>query len=163
MTAKLDRVILTVSSAETYHCKTAAQLYSLCDQLGGGVVIVSALRDTSINEIKNALSLDWDIIAILPAGAPVPFYSSNLTVFTAPVNIGEFLSSLQSLLNLTEYKQTDYGKDKADVVSKAKHILIEKEHISETQAHYLLQKMSMDKGLSIKKLSEKIVSEFSLT
>lgn len=158
MTAKLERILLTFSSCEMYQCKTAAELYALCDRLEGGVVVFSGLRDTSVNDIKNALSLDWDIVAILPSGAPVPFYSSNLTAFTAPVNVGEFTSHLRSLLNVGDYRQTDYGKGKADAISRAKQVIIKREHISESEAHYLLQRMSMDRGVPLKKLAEMIAS-----
>lgn len=159
MITKINRLLMTLSAYDTYSCKSEVQLLSLCDRLGGGILIVSALRDSSVNDIKDALSLDWDIIAILPPGMPVPFYSSNLTVFTAPVNVGEFLSAVESLMNVTDYKKTSYDSQKANAVEEAKKILIKRKNISEDTAHYLLQKMSMDRGISMKKLAEMIIRE----
>ncbi len=159
MMTKLNRVLLTLQAYDIYYCKTEAELYSFCDRLGGGVLIVSAFRDASVNDIKNSLSLDWDIVAILPPNVPVPFYSSNLTVFTAPVNVSELLSTVEMLMNVTDYKKTSYDTDKANIIEKAKRILIEKKGFSEDQAHYYLQKTSMDKGVSIKRTAEKIVCE----
>ena len=159
MLTKLNRILLTFQAYDIYYCKTEAELYSLCDRLDGGVLIVSAFRDTSVNDIKNSLSLDWDIVSILPPGVPVPFYSSNLTVFTAPVNISEFLSTVEMLMNITDYKKTLYDEVKANSIDEAKRILIKKKGLSEDQAHYFLQKTSMDKGISIKKIAEKIIKD----
>lgn len=159
MMTKINRILLTMPVCDTHYCRTEAQLYSLCDRLGGGILIVSAFRDVSVNDIKNSLSLDWDIIAILPSGMPIPFYSSNLTVFTAPVNVGELTATIESLQSVTDYKKTVYESRKADIVDEAKRVLIRRKKISEDQAHYLLQKMSMDKGISMKKLAERIVMQ----
>lgn len=159
MISKIDRVLLPLTSHEAYHCKSAAELYAACDRLGGGVVIVSALRDASLNEIKNTLPFDWDIVAILPSGAPAPFYSSNLTVLTTPVSARDLISAVENLLNVTQYRRTEYEKEKADMISKAKLVIMKQNNIGEEQAHYLLQKMSMDKGVPIKSLAEKIVSK----
>lgn len=158
MMTKLDRILLTLS-ADIYHCKNEAELYSLCDRLGGGILIVSAFREASVNDIKNALSLEWDIIAVLPSGAPIPFYSSNLTVLTAPVSVRELLSAVEMLMNVTDYKKTTYEHDKADAVEEAKRILMKKNKLSEDKAHYLLQKLSMDRGVPLKKAAEKIIIE----
>lgn len=159
MMTKISRILLTLPMYDTHFCKTEAQLYSLCDRLGGGILIVSAFRDVSVNDIKNSLSLDWDIIAILPSGVPVPFYSSNLTAFTAPVNVAELVATIESLQSVTDYKKTAYDSKKANIVDEAKRVLIRRKNISEDQAHYLLQKMSMDKGISMKKLAERIVTQ----
>lgn len=162
MTAKLNRVLLTVTD-DIYYCKSGAQLYSLCDRIGGGVLIVSGFKDISVNDIKNTLSLDWDIVAVLPSGMPAPFYSSNLTVLTAPVSARELLSAVEMLMNVTEYKKTAYEAEKADAVKEAKNILMKRKCISEDKAHYLLQKLSMDKGLSMKKIAEQIIAESGLS
>lgn len=159
MATKLNRILPNYMT-DIYYSKNEAELYTLCDRLGGGVLIVAALREANINDIKNTLSSAWDIIAVLPAGAPEPFYSSNLTAFTAPVNIGEFLSTLEALMSVSDYKKTAYETEKADAVSRAKNILIDKNEISEDEAHYLLQRMSMDMGVSIKKVAQTVIKEY---
>ena len=83
---------------------------------------------------------------------------SNLVSFNLPLNFDEFLDTVSVLVSSTA-GFTERSDNESEIVSKAKHILMQTKGFTEVQAHKFLQNQSMITGKKIITVSSEIIEE----
>ncbi len=132
------------------HCTSASEVKRALNQCGDGILITSCkLPDSTID------SLAWDLgnkAVILATGSPAQLELSehpDIFKLAFPCSKGELTSAVNMLIQLHRMRLPHKSADEKQTIQKAKEYLMEKHHLSEPEAHHLLQKGAMDKGMKM--------------
>lgn len=130
-------------------CGSGAEILRRCGYMSGGVVLCGyKLFDMTAEELYENL----------PHGIPMvllatPFQLENcgcedICRVAAPAHKGELIDSVRMLLNRQEVPAPVPQRSAEDklLITKAKELLMERNQMTEAQAHRFIQKLSMDTG-----------------
>lgn len=116
------------------------------------VVVCGKLADMTAVTLADMLPSGFDIVLLLPSGEPQTAYFSNMITLNMPLNRAEFIKTVR-MLAATETQSYSRKKirdsEEAEILRSAKEILMERHHISEREAHRLLQRRSMETGIKL--------------
>ena len=139
---KIQSVLNRNGYEETTACSTGAQALGHLSRYTGGIVIcgyrLADMYYTELNGSSRAISQ----------------CEASIVSVEVPLKVYDLINTVQILWGgggqsrRTGAKSKRSASDRA-VIDKAKELLMERNHISEPDAHYYLQKISMDAGRSM--------------
>ncbi len=148
-------------------CTTGAQVIDFANKhYHGGVVVSSVkLRDMPAFNLPRVVGSGYDFLYLVTpefAGACDSIESVSLML---PLNRMSLISTVNMLLNISDYTSLNIKKklssgnfDEKQLVKSAKDLLMERNHLTEAQAHRFIQKKSMDTGKKMVETSMIILS-----
>ncbi|MGN0521213.1 MAG: ANTAR domain-containing response regulator [Eubacterium sp.] len=140
-------------------CALGSSVLSIAQDLREGVVIcASQLSDMSAGIVAENLPPYFDVVALSKNGRES--YMGNLINLALPLNRDEFLHTVE-VLAYSKSAFTMRKDDEQELISNAKLILMNRQNISETQAHKYLQNESMHTGKKLVDVAKKIINEFT--
>lgn len=157
-------------------CTSGAQVLNLAGRLQDGGVILCSYRfnDMSTAFLAEQLSEEYDFLVLRHPG-DAPFErGSGIYSLQLPLQKSDLLDSLRMLLTTREIRKEATGpaksaeetrrEDKPErpaeeriLIGKAKNVLMERNGLTEEQAHRFLQKRSMDGGNKLTDTARAIV------
>lgn len=165
--AQKIRTILTYNGFNVAGvCTSGAQVLSMAGRLQDGGVILCSYRfnDMTTGFLAEQLSEEYDFLVLRhPGDAPFD-RGSGIYSLQLPLQKSDLLDSLRMLLTTREIRgSTTSGPEKSSgearredrpersseeriLIVKAKNVLMERNGLTEEQAHRFLQKRSMDNG-----------------
>ena len=137
------------------------------------VIINAPLRDETGEQfaIDTTQSCSASVLLVVPADVygqvQEHVTDHGILVLSKPVPRGmvdkaiRYLTAVQSRLHRMEKKvlTLEEKMDEIRIVSKAKFYLVEKQHMTEDEAHRYIGRQAMDHGVSRKRIAEKIIEE----
>ena len=142
-----------------YVCATGSSVLSIAHSMREGVVVcASILSDMGAGTLAENLPVGFDVVALSKNGREE--YLGNLISLPLPVHRDEFLQTV-SILVSTRSAFTQRTKNDSEIISDAKLILMNRQEISESQAHKYLQKESMRTGKKLVDLAKEIINDFT--
>lgn len=118
----------------------------------GAVVVCGKLTDMPAVTLADMLPQNFDIVLLLPSGEPQTAFFSNMITLNMPLNRIEFLNTVRMLAttkNETYIRKEVRNESEEKLISMAKDVLMERHHLSEREAHKLLQRRSMETGMKM--------------
>lgn len=155
---------LLVRSGYPVHaaCTSGAQALAAADRLGSGVIISGyKYSDMLYEELYEEVAQRFEMLLIASARVIGEGIREGVVGVTMPLKRQELTESLDMLLCKLEYsrkkrrirtKQRDEAQQKR--ITEAKALLMERNHMTEAEAHRYLQKLSMDSGNSLLETAE---------
>ncbi len=139
------------------------------------IIVNIPLTDETATNLAIDLSLDRGAMVMLisPADKYEDVYDRvaeyGIPVLCKPINARTISRSVRLLAAIREkYRKTEKKAqtleekmDEIRIVNRAKLILIERDHISEDDAHRLIGKQAMDRGVSRRVIAEDIINHRS--
>lgn len=126
------------------------------------VIICGTLPDMTAERLSELLPNGFDIISIVPSGQSTAAFRSNLISLYMPLNVSELTDTVRMLSRIqsdTPQRIGNRSQEEERIIYNAKRKLIGTHHISESQAHKILQKQSMDKGISLVRAAKLVLEE----
>lgn len=122
------------------------------------LAVCGKLGDMSAVYLAQLLNPGFDLIVLLPSGESQTAFLSNMVCLNMPVNYSEILDTVSVLTASTAQRRTGGGREltDADTLDKAKQIIMNRHHLSENEAHRLLQHRSMETGLKMSEIAKMI-------
>ena len=121
-----------------------------------------ATEDTAA-ELAGMLPNGFDMVWLVPSGEPEPMFRSNLITLNMPLNRMEFLNTVRMLAangaEQSRPRKTVRSKEDEALLRGAKERLMARHHLSEREAHKLLQRRSMESGMRILEVARLIAEE----
>lgn len=147
-------------------CTTGAQAISIANELDGGIVLCGyRLLDMHFSELNNYLPKGFEMLLIASATKLEECTDNNIVCLGMPIKMHDLLNTLQMMsYNYSKRKKKEKEKPKLRseedrlVITKAKQLLMERNNMSEEEAHRYLQKNSMDSGTNMVEMAEMILS-----
>lgn len=137
-------------------CKSGSEVLSMQSDVDNAILVCGPLKDIPAMYLARQLPDNWDMVLLLDSNQPFPYYVSNITPITLPVNRMEFIETVRSVAEevsqmfaakTTAKKQR--SKDDEVTIEKAKREIMAQRKLSESDAHKLLQRYSMNLGISM--------------
>lgn len=147
-------------------CTTGAQVIGTANELDDGIVICGyRFSDMHYSELSNYLPKGFEMLLIASATKLEECTDNNIVCLSMPIKMQDLLNTLQMMsFNYSKRKKKDKDKPRprseADksVITKAKLILMERNNMTEEEAHRYIQKNSMDSGTNMVEMAEMILS-----
>lgn len=147
-------------------CTTGAQVIGTANELDGGIVICGyRFSDMHYSELNNYLPKGFEMLLIASATKLEECTDNNIVCLSMPIKMHDLLNTLQMMsYNYSRRKKKEKDKpkprseeDKA-IINKAKLVLMERNNMTEEEAHRYIQKNSMDSGTNMVEMAEMILS-----
>lgn len=150
-------------------CTSGAQAIHYADTVDEGIVICGyKLKDMMYTELREYLPKEFDILLLAPAGKWSGGETDGIVGLSMPLKAYDFINTMEMMLtNLKrrrKKRKEAAGKrnpEQQALIKKAKELLMERNHMSEEEAHRYIQKCSMDSGTNMSETAEMVLRVMS--
>ena len=144
---------------------TGAKALELCDSLSDGVLVCGyKLTDMLYSQIKEDLEPGIEML-LLTSAAHIAQTDGDVVCVEMPIKIHDLLDTVSTLIENVESKRrkrraAPAARDDAskEIIMQAKLLLMERNNLSEPEAHRYLQKTSMDSGNSLAETAQMVLT-----
>ena len=151
-------------------CTNGAQVIQEANGLQDGIVVCTyKLSDMIYQELVECLPPGFDTIVISTKDQWVENGTPGIVGLAVPLKIHELLSTVEMVSYNLERKRRKRRqaprkrtKEEQELVDRAKAILMERNQMTEDEAHRYLQKTSMDNGTSFTETAQMILGMLDL-
>lgn len=147
-------------------CTTGAQALASLNGLEDGVLVCGyQFVDMMYEEIYEYLPEGFQMLLIASAGTNIEIDSDNLIALSLPLKIHELLQTLEMMDYEMQRKRRQLrrktkvrSEEEHQILQKAKEILMDRNRMTEEEAHRYIQKRSMDNGTGLVETAQMILS-----
>jgi response regulator NasT len=147
-------------------CTTGAQAIGIANELDEGIVISGyRLPDMLYRELNGYLPKGFEMLLLASAQRLSECSEGNVVSLSMPIKVQDLIDTLQMMTyNYMRRKKKERNKprersqEERDVIQRAKLLLMERNNMSEEEAHRYIQKTSMDSGTNLVEMAEMILS-----
>jgi response regulator NasT len=146
-------------------CSTGAQTINYAESLDHGIVVCGyRFPDMMAPQLMEELPQSFDMLMVAS-----PAYwddrNSNIVFVGMPLKINDLINSLNMVCQAQERrrkKMREIAKVRSEreknLITNAKRILMERNGMTESEAHHYIQKCSMDSGTNMVETAQMIIS-----
>lgn len=161
----LQRLLLRNGYEVAVVCDSGAQVVSSVNTLDGGIVVCGyRFSDMHYSEIHEYLPKGFQMLLLASPAKLADCDVRNLMALPMPFKVQDLMSTLEIMLNqYYRWKKKQKTKPKArsegdkKKIRQAKELLMERNHMTEEEAHHYIQKISMDSGTNMVETAEMIL------
>lgn len=147
-------------------CTTGAQALAQADALGGGIVVCGyRYADMIYSELRDCLPPHFEMLLVASKQVLSEGAGSGIVCVPMPIRVQDLLNTLEMMAVQVEQRRKRLrqkpkvrSEEDRKVVSEAKRLLMERNHMSEEEAHRYLQKCSMDSGRNLVESAQMVLS-----
>lgn len=148
-------------------CATGAQAIALADGLSDGIVICGyKLVDMLYLQLSEDLPPGFEVLVL--ASCQVigsGMIRSDMMCLTMPFKVHDLLNTVDMMTHGIERrrrklrsKPRERNEDEARLIREAKEVLMNRNHMSEEEAHRYIQKCSMDSGTNMTETAQMVLA-----
>lgn len=150
-------------------CISGAQALYYADTVDEGIIICGyKLKDMMYTELREYLPEEFDILLLASPDKWIDGDVKGVVGLSIPLRAYDFINTMEMMLtNLKQRrKKRKQEAGKRDpwqqaLIGKAKELLMERNHMSEEEAHRYIQKCSMDSGTNMAETAEMVLRVMS--
>lgn len=147
-------------------CCTGAQALSAIDGLHGGIVVCGyRFPDMMYDQLRENLPPKFEMLLLGSQGAISQCQGSGVLCVRMPLKAQDLIDTINMVeRSLTRRRKKEREKPKVwdtkeqAVILEAKRLLMERNHMSEEEAHRYIQKTSMNNGTNMVETAEMVIS-----
>ncbi|MCH5252996.1 MAG: ANTAR domain-containing protein [Lachnospiraceae bacterium] len=153
----LKRLLTRNGHDVTFVCDSGAQVVSAVNRLDGGIVICGyRFSDMHYSELHDYLPKGFQMLLLASPVKLADCDVRDLMALPMPFKVQDLLNTLEiMLIQYYRWKKKQKKKPKArseedkKKILMAKELLMERNHMTEDEAHRYIQKISMDSGTNL--------------
>lgn len=145
-------------------CTTAAAALNCMQGLESGVLITGyKLSDMYFTELRECMPASFEMLILASGRILEQIDSDGIVTVEMPASAGYLAGTVEMILAGQEKRHKKQKKKKLltlqekKILEQAKQILMEKNHMTEDEAHRYIQKCSMDSGTNMIETAEMII------
>lgn len=147
-------------------CTSGAQVLSQVDDLNSGIIVCGyRLVDMPYSELHDCLSDDFPMLMVSSPSKWMSDMPEDIVCLPTPLKVQDLVSTLQMMLEASSRRrrklrqQPKQRKEEERVlIDQAKALLMERNGMSEEEAHRYIQKCSMDSGTNLIETAQMVIS-----
>ncbi|MDO4454190.1 MAG: ANTAR domain-containing protein [Eubacteriales bacterium] len=146
-------------------CTSGIQALSYADQLGEGLVICGyRVNDMIYSELREDLPPDFEMILVASKQVLSDYSQGDVVALSTPLRVNDLINTVEMITAgfLRKKKKNKKKKERTEeekrLLKEAKELLMDRNHMTEEEAHRYLQKCSMDSGNSLLETAQMIFS-----
>jgi response regulator NasT len=149
-------------------CTLGSQVIGLTNDLDEGIVVCGyRFSDMHYSELNNCLPKGFEMLLVASPDKLEYCQDNNIVCLQMPIKTHDLINTLQ-MMSYQYQRRKKKDKDKPKVrseeekaiITKAKLILMDRNNMTEEEAHRYLQKTSMDSGTNMVEMSEMVLKMF---
>jgi response regulator NasT len=149
-------------------CTTGAQVVSLINDLDEGIVVCGyRFSDMHFSELNSYLPKGFEMLLVASPEKLEFCQDNNIVCLPMPIKTHDLLNTLQMMsyrYQRRKKKDKDRPRERTEeekaLILKAKTVLMDRNNMTEEEAHRYLQKSSMDSGTNLVEMSEMVLKMF---
>lgn len=146
-------------------CTTAAQALGEMNNLGGGVLLCGyRLPDMFFADLRECMPDSFEMILIASSRMLDSCEDSLVVSLAMPLSVQELVSTVRSMQQIHSRNRKKRKKPEArspeeqKVIDTAKELLMQRNRMTEVEAHKYLQKCSMDSGNNLIETAQMVLA-----
>lgn len=164
--AKLIKNILVKNGYDVNAlCTTGAQAISIANSLDNGMILCGyRLPDMHYSEIYNYLPKGYEMLLMASPVKLEECANSHIVCLSMPLKSRDLINTVEMMFSAyrcRRKKEKEKPKQRTEkekeTILKAKLLLMDRNHMSELEAHRYIQKTSMDSGTNMVETAEMIL------
>jgi len=162
----IKSILLRSGYTSVFACNSGAKAITLCDDCGDGIVISGyKLVDMLYSDIRDCMPPGFEMLLMASESALSAERGSDLVCLSMPMKVHHLLETLemmeQNMFRRRRRKKegpAQRSDEQKALIVEAKKLLMERNHMTEDEAHRYLQKCSMDSGTNMVETAEMVLS-----
>lgn len=147
-------------------CTTGAQTLQSAGELGGGIVVCGyRFVDMMYTELHEYLPAQFEMLLVASPANCGNRDVENLVCLSTPLKVNELLQTIEMMeytITRRRKKARQAPRERTEeeyaLIQEAKALLMERNNLSEEEAHRYIQKRSMDNGTGLTETAQMILS-----
>lgn len=147
-------------------CTTGAQVLGQLDGLNDGIVISGyKLTDMMYTELHECIPEGFELLLMASAHAIGEGVEKDIVALTMPLKVYDLINTVDMMVHTLERRRKKRrlkpkvrNEEEASLIMGAKELLMNRNHMSEEEAHRYIQKCSMDSGTNMVETAQMILS-----
>lgn len=147
-------------------CTSGAQALSYADEFQDGIIISGyRLTDMPCMTLQDSLPTGVELLVMAPQRALAEIAGSGILGLSMPLKVHELISTVDMMLEglarrRKKRRETPRSRTQEDaaVILQAKRLLMERNNMTEEEAHRYIQKHSMDNGVNMVETAQMVLS-----
>lgn len=147
-------------------CTTAAQALGEMNNRNSGVLICGyKLPDMFFTELRENMPPGFEMLLIASPRILSSYEGSGVVSLAMPLSVYELTNTVQMMqrqsqkrLKKGQTKPKPRSKEEREIIGSAKSLLMERNHMTESEAHRYLQKCSMENGTNLVETAEMVLT-----
>lgn len=147
-------------------CNSASQVIAAANENDGGIVLCGyRLPDMHYSELYGYLPREFQMLLVASPARLQECNSGSIMCLSMPFHTHELINTIETMMldlnRLQRRKKTQPRKrteKEQRIIADAKQLLMERNNLSESEAHKYIQKLSMDSGNSMVETAEMILT-----
>ena len=146
-------------------CNSASQVIAAANENDGGIVLCGyRLPDMHYSELYGYLPREYQMLLVASPARLQECTSGDILCLSMPFHINELVNTIETMMLDQNRRQRRTGpaqrkrtEKEQRIIEDAKQLLMERNNLSEKEAHKYIQKLSMDSGNSLVETAEMIL------
>ena len=147
-------------------CTTGAQALEHIDGLNDGIIVCGyKLPDMMYMELHDYMPKGFEMLLMASAHAINEGIYENLVTLTMPLKVHDLINTVDMMVQSMErarkkrrLKPKARNEEEATLILDAKRVLMDRNNMSEEEAHRYIQKCSMDSGTNMVETAQMVLS-----
>lgn len=162
ISARVRDILESSGTAGCLICRSAAEVKRLVNKQHVPVVVCGyKLSDETAEVLCEDLPITCSVLVLAVQSLLDMIENEDVFKLTAPVSRNDLLSSVRMLTQvghrMERYTRPRHSKEEEALLQKAKALLMDRNGMTEEQAHRFLQKKSMDSGAKLLQTAQMIL------
>jgi response regulator NasT len=146
-------------------CTTGAQALKYMDELGGGIIVCGyRFSDMMYTELHEYMTPSFEMLLVASRANCDSREVDDLVCLSTPLRANELLTTVEMMENTLirrkkkmRYMRKERSDEDRSLIREAKELLMERNSLTEDEAHRYLQKRSMDNGTDLTETAQMII------
>lgn len=147
-------------------CTTGAQALGHLDDLNDGIVVCGyKMLDMMYAELYDCMPRGFEMLLMASAHTINEGVQENLVTLTMPIKVHDLINTVDMMVQTLErrrkkqrLKPKERSEEEATLIREAKRVLMERNNMSEEDAHRYIQKCSMDSSTNMVETAQMVLS-----
>lgn len=147
-------------------CTTGSQALSKLDELNDGLVICGCrMPDMMYSELHACLPKGFEMLLLASRDVLHECEGNNVMCLAMPLKVFDLINTVDMMCQVIErrrrkarQKPRERSGEEEALIAEAKTVLMNRNHMSEEEAHRYLQKCSMDSGTNLMETAQMVLA-----
>lgn len=147
-------------------CTSGAQALNNMEGLNGGIVVSGyRFEDMLFQELHEYMPEGFQMLLVASASRMGDVPVQDVVCLSMPLKVHDLITTLEMMCESQRQKRKKQRKAPAErsgqeqqLIQKAKALLMERNHMTESEAHRYIQKCSMDSGTNMVETAQMVIS-----
>ena len=147
-------------------CTSGAQTISSLDGLSGGIVVSGyRFEDMLFRDLYECMPKGFEMLLVASASRVGDLEMEGMVYLPMPLKVHDLITTLNMMCEAQSrrkkklrQKPVERNEEERQLIIQAKALLMERNHMTESEAHRYIQKCSMDSGTNMVETAQMVMS-----